>query len=75
MEKRGAVFIAMGFEAVGLVTVCVLIGRWLDDRYGWTGLGAAAGAIIGVVGWMTHLIVALRQLSNDSENSEGENGK
>ena len=68
MNKKLLVFTAVGFECVGLVAGCVLLGRWLDARYGWNGMGAAFGAIFGVVAWITHLILLLRGLAKD-ENS------
>jgi hypothetical protein len=66
-SRKLAVFMAMGFECVGLVTAAVLLGRYCDNQYGWKGLGAAAGAIVGVVGWVTHLIVVLKSAASDSK--------
>lgn len=70
MNRQLLVFGAMGFECVGLVTVCVLIGRYFDSKYGWGGLGAAAGALIGTSAWITHLVVVMRNLAKDEESGD-----
>lgn len=68
MNRTYALLSALAFECVGLVTALVLIGRYFDDKYGWSGKGAAAGAIIAVIGWVTHLIVVLRQLQKEEDS-------
>lgn len=70
MNRTYALLVALAFECVGLVTVLVLAGRYFDEQYGWGGKGAAAGAVIGVIGWVTHLIVVLRQLAKEEENGD-----
>lgn len=72
MNRTYAIMGALAFECVGLVTAFVLIGRHFDEKYGWSGKGAAAGAVIGVIGWVTHLVVVLRQLAKDEEKSDTE---
>ena len=72
MDRKATVFAAMGFECVGLVTACVLIGRYFDQNYGWGGLGAGLGAFVGVMGWVTHLLVVIRSLAKPSEPSDTE---
>lgn len=70
MNRTYALLTALAFECVGLVTALVLFGRYFDDKYGWDGMGAAGGAIIGVIGWVTHLVVVLRQLAKEEEDRE-----
>lgn len=70
MNRTYALLVALAFECVGVVTALVLIGRYFDSKYGWSGMGAAAGAIIGVIGWVTHLIVVLRQLAKEEESGD-----
>ncbi|MCM2280518.1 MAG: AtpZ/AtpI family protein [Bdellovibrionaceae bacterium] len=62
MDRKFAVFTAMGFEIVGLVVAFVFIGRWVDEKFGWNGLGTAAGVGIALVGWLTHLLVLAKQI-------------
>lgn len=71
MNKKILVFTAIGTECVALVTIFVLIGRWLDAKYGWGGKGAAFGAILGVSAWILHLVVLLKQLAKDEESEGG----
>lgn len=70
MDRQYAIFMALGFELVGLVTVLLLLGQWLDKNQGWGGYGQIAGAIIGTVGWFVHLVFALKQLAKREEESE-----
>jgi F0F1-type ATP synthase assembly protein I len=66
MNRRYLVFIAMGFELVGLILACLLIGQWLDDRYHLKGFGVLGLTIIGLVGWMVHLVQLLKQSDDES---------
>jgi Putative F0F1-ATPase subunit Ca2+/Mg2+ transporter len=63
MNRKFAIAMALGFECVGLVTACLFIGQYLDHHYGWKGTATALGAVVGVIGWFTHMVVVLRQLS------------
>jgi hypothetical protein len=71
MNNKNAVFIALGFECFGLIAACVLIGRWLDQKYGWGSLGAGLGAFVGLSAWILHLLLVLKNLakSKDSGNT------
>lgn len=55
-DARGLVLIS---TAVAQMVVPILIGVWLDNRYGWGPWGMAGGAILGLVGggWMLWRIV------------------
>lgn len=74
MDRKSAVFIAMGVECVGVIVVCLYIGRWIDTKLGWGGLGAALGAFIGLIGWVSHLLIVTQQLAkeNDSGHTDDE---
>lgn len=67
MDRKAAVFIAMGFECFGLVAACVLIGRWIDQKYGSGSLWTGMGALVGVTAWVTHLLVLLKQLAKKQD--------
>lgn len=68
MDRKTAVLVSMGFEIVGIVLVAVWIGGWIDQNYGWGGMGLVTAIVIGFVGWLTHVIMILRTLEQ-SENS------
>lgn len=67
MDKQYAVYMSMGLELVGLVTVLVFVGRYLDQNYGWGGGGVILGAVIALAGWITHLLMVIRQLAKKEE--------
>lgn len=70
MKKSMLVFAAMGMELVGVILGGILLGRWLDDKYGWNGIGVLSLSILCLVGWLVHIIVLLRQMeSKSSDNS------
>ena len=68
MDRKSAVLMAMGFELIGVVAAFYFLGKWLDTKYGWSPLGAAFGALIGVIAWITHLLIVARELSKDSDS-------
>lgn len=67
MDRQYAVFMSMGLELVGLVTVLVFLGRYLDSNYGWGGWGVILGAFIATAGWIAHLLLVIRQLAKKEE--------
>lgn len=67
MKKNpAAAFIAMGFELVGLILASLYLGQWLDERYSvspWATLGLV---VIGVMGWMIHIFLLIKQIDRQS---------
>ncbi len=62
-------FVAMGFELVGLLLASLYLGQWLDETYKtspWFTLGLV---VVGVVGWMLHIFLLIKQIDGQSENS------
>lgn len=51
--------------AVGEMVVPILIGVWLDDRFGWSPYGMAIGSVLGVIGGTTHLILISRRMGRN----------
>ncbi len=47
---------AMGLETAVGVALGLFIGRWLDDRYGWTPRATIIGALVGLAGGLYLLI-------------------
>jgi hypothetical protein len=60
--------LSMGFEIVGVILVAIYLGSWLDEKYSWGGLGLVGSFVVGFVGWLTHVLVIIRNLEQ-SENS------
>ena len=69
MNRKLAILTAMGFEAFGLVAVLVLIGRAIDKAYHINGLATAAGGIIAVIAWLTHILLVVKKLANESDGA------
>jgi len=72
MDRKSAVFIAMGVECVGVIMACLYLGRWVDTKLGWGGLGAALGAFIGLIGWVSHLLIVTQQLAKKKDSGHTE---
>lgn len=64
-ETAGNDFRALGLvlTAVGEMVVPILIGVWLDDKYGWSPWGLVVGATFGLVGGIGHLVLIARRES------------
>lgn len=57
--------LALASMAIGEMVGPILIGVWLDDRYGWSPWGMVVGSLLGVVGGIGHLIVVARRMSRN----------
>jgi F0F1-type ATP synthase assembly protein I len=56
----------VGFEMV----VPIALGLFLDDRLGWTPWGVTAGAVLGLVGGMAHLLMMLKKFEQAEASSK-----
>ena len=68
MDRKTAIFMALGFECVGLVMVGVWIGEYLDKERGWGGNGTTVAVMGSVILWIAHMLLEYRRLEK-SENS------
>jgi hypothetical protein len=64
------VFSAMGFELVGIILGCLYLGKLVDDTYGWKGMGIVSFSILGLTGWLIHVV----QLSKRMDKIKDEEG-
>ncbi|MES2856176.1 MAG: AtpZ/AtpI family protein [Bdellovibrionota bacterium] len=60
MNRHYIVFTALGFECVGLIAALAFFGSYIDEKYGWTGIGVASGVFIGLIAWLLHVILILK---------------
>lgn len=68
MQKNSWVlFLGMAFELATLVVTFLFIGRWVDGRFGFNGLGVAAGAFLGLGLWVFHLVLVMNQATKLEE--------
>jgi ATP synthase protein I len=59
-ERDVGFYFALAQTGVEMV-VPVAIGAFLDSRYGWSPWGAAAGAVIGMAGGLTHMLLMIKR--------------
>jgi F0F1-type ATP synthase assembly protein I len=60
--------VGIGFELAAWVTMPMLIGLWIDRRFGWSPWAAVAGGILGSVGGLTILIIRAYSAQARSES-------
>ena len=71
MKKQNnyAVFFGMGMELFGIIITTVFVGIQIDKYMGWQSAALMVGVIVGFIGWLIHLITALKKLSLDDDDS------
>lgn len=68
--KKYLIFASMGFELVGIMLGSIYLGQALDKTYDTQGLALIALMFIGLVSWLTHVILLLRRFQNEDESEE-----
>jgi F0F1-type ATP synthase assembly protein I len=72
MNKKYLVFVGIGFELVGIILTALYLGKLFDEHFGTKGLGIAAFPMIGLVGWIIHVIMLSKSMDRPSIN-DGDN--
>jgi len=67
-DARGLLLIS---SAVAQMVVPILVGVWLDNKYGWKPWGMVAGAVLGIVGGGWSLYVISRRMNRDDRPESG----
>jgi hypothetical protein len=67
IPKKYAILFALTSELVVVELVLIYAGSWVDQKYSWPGYGVICGAMIGLMAWVFHLILALKNF-NDPED-------
>lgn len=70
MDRKAAIFMALGFECVGLVMVGLWLGEYLDKEYSLGGNGTTYGVMGAIVLWIVHILAAHRQLEKAEKSSD-----
>jgi F0F1-type ATP synthase assembly protein I len=63
------VFAAMGFELVGIMIGCLFLGQWMDHRFGTKGLAMIGFSVLGLAGWLVHVIQMAKSLDKNSDQN------
>lgn len=61
-KREYLIFLGLVFELVGLVIALVYAGYYLDKKMGWSGVGITGGAVLALVIWVMHLMMAFRNV-------------
>ncbi len=67
------IFASIGFELVGIEVAAIYLGQSIDEKYQTKGIALIALMLIGLVSWLTHVILLLGKIQ--SEESRGEESK
>lgn len=72
MDRKTAIFSALGFEIVGIIIAAVYIGAYIDEKYKWNGLGLIGAIALGFIGWFVHvlLVVSIVEKRDQAEESK-----
>ncbi len=63
-------YAGLGMELAGMVTVCTLIGVWVDRQFG-TRMGVIVGATTGIVGGLASLIRRAYEMQRKFDSAAG----
>lgn len=65
MDKKTLVYIGLGLELPGLILAFIFLGKYLDDRFSLKGMAIAGGALAGLIIWVVHLLIVIKQQEKD----------
>ncbi len=64
-EPSAGRFVGIGLQIAVGVGLGILVGRWLDNRYGWTPWGLLIGVMLGLAAGMYLLIKDAIRINKD----------
>jgi F0F1-type ATP synthase assembly protein I len=67
MKSKYIVFVGMGFELIGIIGVGLYLGKAIDDKFQLKGVGLVALLILGLVGWLVHIIALAKRMDGQEE--------
>jgi F0F1-type ATP synthase assembly protein I len=65
MKNKYIIFAAMGMELIGIIVGCLFIGQKIDEIYGLKGLAMIGLSMLGLAGWIYHIVVLSRNMDPD----------
>ncbi|WP_171469344.1 AtpZ/AtpI family protein [Frigoriglobus tundricola] len=74
-ERADYRVLSLAGTAVAELVVPVLLGAWIDRRYGSAPWGLLVGAVVGFVGGVAHLMVVASRSSSSNGGGGGESGR
>jgi F0F1-type ATP synthase assembly protein I len=70
MKGKYLIFAGMGIELIGIMVSCLYIGQRLDQKYGLQGLGLAGLSLVGLAGWIAHIVQLTRSVEHQKDVSD-----
>jgi F0F1-type ATP synthase assembly protein I len=70
--NRYLVFSSIGFELLGIMLGSIYLGDAIDAHYGTKGVALIALMLIGLAGWLMHVIMLLKQIEKNQPKSDSE---
>ncbi len=70
-KDRIIAFSGIGIEIVVLMVAATQFGSYLDHHYPLQGLWTAALVVLALVGWVVHITIQLKALSQDKDDATG----
>lgn len=68
MKKNNyLIFAGIGLELIGIELAMAWIGHSIDQEMGWPGFAIAGLLILGLVGWLVHVVRLLQHVVDDEE--------
>lgn len=71
LDPKSARFTAVGIELAATVVALLLLGNWLDQRWGTEPWLALTGVLLGFVLGFMALLKAAQRAAEDSDGSDG----
>lgn len=65
-NKKGLVFMAMGFEIGAGIIGATILGQSIDEYYSTNGLVTMVLCLLVLVGWFIHLAVLIKKYQRDN---------
>ncbi len=67
MDKKYLVFVGIGFELVAIILTCIFIGQKLDEKYQSNGMFLIGFSVLGLTGWLVHILKLLKRFEKDDQ--------
>jgi hypothetical protein len=61
----------MGVSLAVWLTAGVLLGRWVDQNWGWAPWGTLTGSLVGITGASLNIYQIIRRLDREGKGKEG----
>ena len=67
MRNKYIVFTAIGFELVGIIIACLLIGKSIDDKFHLNGIVMILLSMLGLAGWLVHVVMLTKKIEKQDQ--------